>query len=1173
MSSFTHLHVHSQYSILDGAASVVGLVKKARDCGMTAIALTDHGNMCGIKPFHEAAIKNGIKPILGIEAYVARRNRHLQETKEDRSGYHLIILAKNHIGYHNLLHLSSASYIDGFYFKPRIDRELLEKYSEGLIVSSACLGGEIPKKIMAGDIEGAKESIKWYKRVFGDDYYLEIMRHESDDPTINERVYKNQKLCNAKIIELGKELGVKVIATNDVHFLNEEDADAHDLLICLNMQKDLDDPNRMRYTKKEYLRTGEEMKALFADVPKAIENTMEIAEKIEEFELNIDPLMPDFPLPENFNNEDDYLRHLTYEGARMRWGDNLPEEITERLDFELETIKKMGYPGYFLIVWDFIKAAREMGVIVGPGRGSAAGSAVAYCIQITNIDPLKYNLLFERFLNPDRISMPDVDIDFEDDGRQPVVDWVVKKYGHERVSKIITFGTMAAKGAIRDVARVLKLPLSEANKLAKMVPDDPKINLQKAFEHVPDLAQEKQSENPLIAKTLKYAEALEGSVRQTGAHACGLIIGKDPLAEHIPVRVDKDSGLLLTQYDGKYVESVGMLKMDFLGLKNLSIIKDTLSNIKLSKGIDVDIDHISLEDEKTFELFSKGETTAVFQFESAGMKKHLRSLRPNRFEDLIAMNALYRPGPMKHIPTFIRRKNGQEQIIYEHPIMENFLKETYGVTVYQEQVMLQSRALAGFTRGMSDSLRKAMGKKILSMMDQLKLDFEKGCLSNPEFMEVFKGNTKKANQVIEKIWSDWTKFAEYAFNKSHSVCYAFIAYQTGYLKANYPAEYMAAVLSRNLSDSSKIHIFMDECRRMGLKTLGPDVNESYSKFTVNSDGNIRFGMAAIKGVGENAVENIIEERKNGPYKDVFNFIERIHLGTTNKRTLENLIIAGGLDSFGLKRSQYFEQDQAQISFLEHLIKYGNKIRAERESPQQSLFGNINGHVVSKPRIPECEEWNKLERLRKEKELIGIYLSAHPLDRFELEIKSFCNTNFLELSENFEKFENKEVRIAGIISDVRHAKSKNGNPCSFIKVEDFFHTHEFAFFGKDFVKFNQFCVEDLSVFIKGRVQKRRWPIDSTELELKINSIELLSEFRKTHVKQISLEIANEDLNDHLICEIEEHCKKNTGSTILNFILSDENDIKVKMFSRAYKVKLSKELTDYFENNSQITFKIN
>ncbi len=897
MIPFTHLHVHSQYSILDGAASIESLVQKAKADKMQALALTDHGTMFGIKEFHVTCKRLGLKPILGCETYVASRSMEDRSGKEDRSGDHLVLLAKNKTGYHNLVKLVTLASMEGFYYKPRIDKNLLQQCSEGLIVTSACLGGEIPSLLGDGRMKEAEEALKWYMMVFGDDFYLELQRHPSELPELRRDVYDRQVVVNAKIIELARAHGVKMIATNDVHFTDARDADAHDLLICLNTGKDLDDPNRMKYTKQEWFKTTQEMNELFADIPEALFNTREIVDKVGLYELDEDPIMPEFPIPPEFDDEADfrekhseealveefgkevydrlggydkvvrikfesaYLRHLVYQGAPRRYGDPLPEAVRTRVDFELETIKKMGYPGYFLITQDFINAAREMGVLVGPGRGSAAGAAVSYCTGITNIDPIRHNLLFERFLNPDRVDMPDVDIDFDDDGRQLVLDWVVNKYGRDKVAHIVTFATMATKMAIRDVARVLRLPLPEADRLAKMVPEAPKMTFKKAFQENPELRKERNSSNPLIAKTIQFAEILEGCVRQSGVHACGILISRNPLREHIPLMPTKDDNLPTTQYDGRFVESIGLLKMDFLGLKTLSIIKETLENIRLRHGITIQIDDIPFDDLTTYEMFSKGETTAIFQFESEGMKKHLRELKPNRFEDLIAMNALYRPGPMDYIPEFVARKNGRKKVEYDLPMMELYLSETYGITVYQEQVMLLSRLLANFTRGESDTLRKAMGKKIGSLMLKLKERFVDGCMTNPRFIGECEMVSKKPEDVIEKIWKDWEAFASYAFNKSHSVCYAYVAYQTGYLKAHYPAEFMAANLSRNLNHIIEITKFMQECKRMKMSVLGPDINESFVKFTVNKKGDIRFGLAAIKGVGEGAVNDIITARQ------------------------------------------------------------------------------------------------------------------------------------------------------------------------------------------------------------------------------------------------------------------------------------------------------------------------
>ena len=1009
---FTHFHVHSQYSILDGAASIPGLIEKAKADGQAALALTDHGNMFGIKLFYDTCRQKGIKPILGCEAYVARVSLYNKEKPIDRSGEHLIILAKNLTGYLNLVKLCSTAFCDGFYYRPRIDKTQLEKHHEGLIISSACLGGEIDQKIMAGDLEGAEKAALWYKNLFGEDYYLEVMRHPAADPKQRAEIYDNQQRCIQEKIKIARKLNIKLIATNDVHFLNEEDAEAHDLLICLNTRKDIDDPTRMRYTRQEWFKTTQEMIDLFPDLPEAIENTQEITDKVEEYELDSDPLMPVFPIPpelgteeeyrQKFSQEDlfneftrdekgnvvlteeeankkikklggydrlyrikleaDYLKELTMKGVVKRYGENPSPEIMERIIFELHIMKTMGFPGYFLIVQDFIRAARDMGVIVGPGRGSAAGSAVAYCLGITNIDPIKYDLLFERFLNPDRISLPDIDVDFDDAGRQQVLEWVTEKYGADKVSHIVTFGSMAAKMAIKDVARVLKLELSEANRLAKMVPEAPKMTLKKAYKENPDLEKEKQSLNPLISKTIQFAETLEGSIRQTGVHACGILISRDPLTDHIPIMPTEGESLMTTQYDGHFVEPIGLIKMDFLGLRTLSIIKTCLDNIKKSKHIVLNENEIPLDDEETFKLFTRGDTTGLFQFESPGMKKHLRALQPNRFEDLVAMNALYRPGPMEYIPSFIRRKHGEEPIEYDHPMMEPYLKDTYGITVYQEQVMLQSRALGLFTRGQSDTLRKAMGKKKFELLAELKGKFVEGCKNNPDFVQGAKEKGKDVEELVNKIWGDWEAFASYAFNKSHSVCYAYIAYQTGFLKAHYPAEFMAANLSNNLSDITKVTVFMDECKRMGLSVLAPDVNESYNDFTVNSHGQIRFGMAAIKGVGEAAVEKIIEEReKNGPYKDVYDFFERIDYKSVNKKTIENLVTAGGLDSFGYHRAQYLHLVDATTTVLDNLVNYGQKNQQDSMNLQATLFGELDGFEVTKPNIPDCEPWHDYEK--------------------------------------------------------------------------------------------------------------------------------------------------------------------------------------------------------------------
>ncbi len=1212
MTSFTHLHVHSQYSILDGAAAVVDLVKKAKEDGMTALALTDHGSMFGIKDFHQTCKKFGIKPILGVETYVASRGIHFKDKneKEDRSGDHLILLAKNEKGYRNLLKLVTIANTEGMYYKPRIDKNLLEKHSEGLIVSSACIGGEIPQHILKGDMNAAEEAIQWFKNIFKDDFYLEIQRHKTAEAHLPTEVYDSQLIVNKELIRLGKKYDIKVIATNDSHFTNGEDADAHDLLICLNTGKDLDDPSRMRYTKQEWLKTTSEMNQLFGDMPETLANTVEISDKIEFYELDSNPIMPEFPIPPSFGTiegykiqfpeevlikefndiatraggyenairvkfESDYLAHLVYKGAILRYGEELDSVTKERIEFELETIKTMGFPGYFLIVQDFIAAAREMNVIVGPGRGSAAGSVVAYTTGITNVDPIKHDLLFERFLNPDRISMPDIDIDFDDDGRQLVLNWVKEKYSRDNVAHICTFGTMAAKMAIRDVSRVLKLPLSEADRLAKMVPETPKITLAKAYHENPALEAERKSPNPLIIKTLKFAETLEGCIRQYGVHACGILIGRDKLDNHIPLMPTKDEDLLTTQYDGHFVESIGLLKMDFLGLKTLSIIKECLENIQLSKKIKVDIDKIPFDDPKTFELFSNGNTTAIFQFESTGMKKWLRLLQPSRFEDLVAMNALYRPGPMDYIPNYVNRKMGREEIVYDHPIMEHYLADTYGITVYQEQVMLQARALGLFTRGESDSLRKAMGKKDLPLMEKLKAKFTEGCKNNPEFMEGCKTIGKAVDPVIDKIWKDWEAFAQYAFNKSHSVCYAYIAYQTGYLKANYPSEFMAAVLSCNLTNADKISIFMDESKHMGLAVMGPDVNESRSNFFINKNGGLRFGLSAIKGVGAGAVADIIKERDaNGDFGSIFNFVERVNLQTINKKNLEALAMAGAFDSFtNIYRSQYFGEMSDGITFIEALIKYGNRVQGDKQSSMASLFGEFQTIEVKVPSIPMVPEWPKIMALEKEKNLIGIYLSSHPLDDYKAEIRSYCtkDVNLSSLNNEIETIKNRELTFVGIVTEVQEGVTKNGKPFASLTLTDYSDSYKMMFFGNDFVNFGNFCKKGLFLLIRGKIAPR-W-MGGDQLEFKASKIELLQELAEK-AESMRITIQAKDLTQELVQELDLKLNQSPGKTLIKFEVFDPTtNIKLYLFSRTRRAGLSNELKAYLQKNPDIAFTIN
>jgi len=1161
MSLFVHLHVHTQYSILDGASAVKTLVRRAKELGMTALAITDHGNMFGVKEFHDAATAASIKPIIGCEIYVARTSLEDKTSVEDRSGDHLILLAKNKTGYRNLVRLVSEAWIRGFYYKPRIDKELLRKHREGLIASSACIAGEAAQEILTGNIRAAEEAILSYREIFGDDYFLEIQRHETTDPTSDVTVFPQQQRVIAAYRELAAKHNIKIIASNDVHFIMKDDAEAHDRLICLNTGKDIDDQKRLRYTKQEYLKSAEEMLEIFADIPEAVSNTVELADRVENYKLNSEPIMPEFTIPGEFADKDEYLRHLTMKGAAERWNTITPD-IQARIDFELSVIKNMGFPGYFLIVQDFLRAAREMGVWVGPGRGSAAGSVVAYSLRITDIDPVKYNLLFERFLNPDRISMPDIDIDFDEDGREKVLRYVVEKYGHDRVAHIITFGTMAAKMAIRDVARVQKLPLPEAIRLTKLVPDRPGTTLASAYEEVPELLKEKESKEPLVAQTLKYAEVLEGSIRQTGVHACGIIIGKDSLSEHIPICTAKDTDLYVTQYEGNHVESVGLLKMDFLGLKTLSIMKDAVDNIEKSKGITIDLQTLELDDRITYELFSNGETTGVFQFESVGMKRYLRELKPNQFGDLIAMNALYRPGPMDYIPQFIRRKHGKEKISYEVPAMEKYLKETYGITVYQEQVMLLSQELGGFSKGQADSLRKAMGKKKRDIMDRLKEQFIEGCRMNG-----YDQNT------INKIWSDWESFAEYAFNKSHSTCYALIAYQTGYLKAHYPAEFMAAVLSRNISDIKKITVMMEETRRMGTEVLGPDVNESYLQFTVNRNGNIRFGLGAIKGVGENAVLHLIEEReKNGPYKDIYDLAERVNLNTVNKKMLEAMVVSGALDGLpGMTRAQYFAADGKGSSFLESLIRFGNNVKNIRNSTQQSLFGDTGGFDLVRPEPAPCPDWSKLERLNKEKEVIGIYLSSHPLDDFRLEISTFCNATLADL-QNLSEFANREVCVAGIVSDTRSGVTRNGKPFGGFTLQDYTDSFSFLLFDKDYVAFSNYFRNDYQLLVKGRVQGRHF--NPEELEFKIKEIHLLTAVREDLITSITIKLKPELVNPEFIKNLKSVISENPGNKSLKFLLIDHDErITIPLFSRSIKAGITDELIGWLEDNPELGFKVN
>ena len=1109
---FVHLHVHTKYSLLDGACQTKPLIKKAKELGMTAVAITDHGNLYGLKDFYDVALKEGIKPILGCEAYVARRGRLEKSDHDiDLSGNHLILLAKNLVGYHNLLKLISFAHIEGFYGKPRIDKELLEKYHEGLICSSACIAGEIPEKLLANKPDEAEAAAKWFKDLFGDDFYLEIMYHKAG-PEVprragEEAVHILEARANQGVLELGKKLGIKVIATNDVHFLNADDAEAHDILLCLSTGKKVSDENRLRYTRQEWFKSYDEMVANLPDNVEQIHNTMEIADKVEQYELNSAPILPVFPIPESFGREEDYrarfteemlreefgarfeklaskgldkvvrikfeadyLEHLTREGAKARWPEGVPPEIEERIAFELNTIKTMGFPGYFLIVQDYIAAARSLGVFVGPGRGSGAGSVVAYCLKITNVNPMPYDLLFERFLNPDRISMPDFDIDFDDVGREKVLEWVTQKYGTEHVAHIVTFGQLAPKVSIKDVSRVMDIPLAESNRLAALVPNTPKITFEKALKESPDLEKETKNPDPQIRKVLELAGKIDGGLRQPGIHACGVIISRDPLIETIPVMPTEGESLLTTQYDGHYVEPIGLLKMDFLGLRTLTVLKGCLQYIKEDFGIDLDLDKIPLDDKDAYGVFARGETTGLFQFESDGMKKYLRELKPTCIEDLVAMNALFRPGPMQYIPVFINRKHGREPIVYDHPLMEKYLKTTYGVCVYQEQVMLLSRLLGGFTRGESDTLRKAMGKKQLETMEKLKVKFLDGCLANPDFRIGKWKDEAEARKLVDKIWEDWRNFASYAFNKSHAVCYAVLAYQTGWLKAHYPAEFMCAEISSLFGKFDQLPGLVVEADEMGLKVVPPDVNESIVRFNPAGKDGIRYGLGGIKGVGEIAAEVIVEERKaNGPYKDYPDFVGRL-AGRVNRKAIEVLARCGALDCFGLHRARL-------IAALETLMDRAEADRRDREAGQGSLFDLLGeadpaaGKAVADD-IPDCERWSRREELDSEHELLGMYVSGHPLDEFRPLIRFFSTLPISKVDAFLENAESGNARLAGLAGEVTNRFTKEGNkPWAVIGLSDGDTRIEVLAFPQTYEKYGAAIVAGQPLLVCGEVSKR------------------------------------------------------------------------------------------------------
>ena len=1254
--AFTHLHVHSHYSLLDGLSKVEEIVDKCIDSGMNAVALTDHGNMYGIKDLLDytksvnkkrkaAAEEKGepfvpFKPIVGCEVYCARRGRHSMKDDKavngegrtyviDRSGWHLILLAKNMVGYHNLCRIVSHGYMsDAFYHTPRIDKELLEKWHEGVICCSACLGGELPQKILDGiakngDFTEAEATVQWFKNLFGEDYYIELQRHETQKPGADVEVYERQKQVNPVLVDLAHKYDVKIICTNDAHFVNEEDSEAHDRLICLSTNHYVNDVNRMHYTKQEWLKTPDEMAEIFPDLPEALENTQEIADKVEIYDIDHGPIMPKFDIPASFGKEEDYpdrlafesayLRYLTMQGALERYGQerlDTDEVLKERIEFELNTIITMGFPGYFLIVMDFIRAAREeLDVSVGPGRGSAAGSVVAYCLKITDLDPLEYDLLFERFLNPDRISLPDIDTDFEDCGRGKVLDYVSRKYGETHVAHIVTYGKMATKSALSDVGRVQQVPLARVNELKGMIPDrdfpdsvlkglpegakKPKVNLRNCYKYIEELKREYEQGDPNTRSMLEYAARLEGTIRQVGVHACGVIIGADDLTNFAPLSSVEDKTskkrVLVTEYDGHVVESVGLIKMDFLGLITLTIIKECLRNIKKARGEEVDIDHIPIDDELTYKLFQEGRTIGVFQFESAGMQKYLRELKPTVIGDLIAMNALYRPGPMDYIPQFIKRKQGQEPVTYDIPVMEKYLKDTYGVTVYQEQVMLLSRLLANFTRGESDKLRKAMGKKQMAVLESLQVKFMDGGKAN--------GHDPK---VLTKIWEDWKKFASYAFNKSHAACYSWVAYQTGYLKAHYPAEFMAANLTVHKDDIKEVTKLMDECKALGLSVLEPDVNESELSFTVNSKGAIRFGLGGIKGVGEGAAEAIISEReKNGKYTGIFDFLERVNLQSCNRKTIENLAQAGAFECFDdIYREQFFGLDENGNSGLDLLMNYGNKWQADKETSSNSLFGDLDLAVeVKHPDLPNAARWDTIERLNKEKELIGIYLSAHPLDEYEYEVRELCNLTAAELSQ-FDKWrrpdarieaekqalaaqaeqeekplipsefitshKNQAVLIGGLITEAEQLRSQKGNPYGRYTIEDYTGSYQFVLFGNAYSQFAHLMLKDLYVMVTGVIQQKgagmKWfkegKDEEAEFEFVVQRVEMLSEAQDGRTEGINIRLSLDAVTPESIDELADMVDENPGKGRLHVcVYNPMNRQHITLTSRQHAVRIT------------------
>ena len=1239
MEDYVHLHVHTNYSILDGQSKVTRLVDKAIADGMKGMAITDHGVMFGIKEFADycAKVNKGrkekgeepFKPIFGCEMYVARRTMHDKDkSMHDNSGYHLIVLAKNYTGYKNLIKLVSNAWVDGYYYRPRTDREQLEKYHEGLIVCTACIAGEVPNKIIHDDIEGAREACEWYHRVFGDDFYLELQRHEVKDPSLvaNREAYPLQQKANKVLMKFAQEYGIKIVCTNDCHFEDKETAEAHDHLLCLSTNEDLDDPKRMRYSKQEWFKTRAEMNEIFSDIPEAMTNTLEILNKVETYDINHGPIMPFFPIPEDFGTEEewkkkfteedlykefttdengenplspeegqkvidrlggyekmyrikfeaDYLAKLAYDGAKKLYGDPLSDEVKNHIRFELHVMKTMGFPGYFLIVQDFINAARQdLDVMVGPGRGSAAGSVVAYCLGITQIDPLKYDLLFERFLNPDRVNLPDIDTDFDDDGRGRVLQWVMDKYGHENCAHIITYSTMATKNSIKDVARVEKLPLDVSNALCKAIPerlpDGMKMNLTNAIKCTPELQNAEVSEDIRERNTIKYAKMLEGTVRGTGIHACGFIICRNPIDEWVPISTATDPDFSekkvpVTQYDGHVIESTGLIKMDFLGLKTLSELKEACKVVKQTTGDVIDLEKIPIDDELTYQLYQRGQTVGTFQFESAGMQKYLRELHPTVFEDLIAMNALYRPGPMDYIPDFIKRKHDPSLVKYDIPCMEKYLKDTYGITVYQEQVMLLSRQLANFTRGESDALRKAMGKKMKAIVDKMK----------PKFIKQGQENGHDP-QVLEKIWSDWEKFASYAFNKSHATCYSWVAYQTAYMKAHYPAEYMAALMTRRFSQITEITKLMEECKALKIATLGPDVNESQIGFGVNKHGEIRFGLSAIKGMGASAADSIVRERmENGPYKDIYDFAERVDLSNVNRKAFESLAYSGGFDSFGLQREQYFAVTGKGDLFLDTIVRYGQLFQAEKAQQQNSLFGGMDAIDVVHPIAPKAEKWPVIEKLNKERELVGIYLSAHPLDEYSVVLNNMCNTRCSMIGRNANMTElakADEVTFGGIVTSVNERFSqKTGKPFGFVTIEDFEGTGELALFGDDWARWNNLLKMNYTVYITAKCQPR-YRNNPDMLELKVQKIEQLYDVKQNRLERFTISMDATALDDAFVSELATVIEEHIGNTQLYIQLRTPDNTVLMLRSKNGGVNVDRTLIDFISSNEKMEFHIN